>query len=82
MNFVTIINIWLKSYLSFVKWVADRMRSIYTLAIAIANINNLFLKKYKNYKSNFSISTDVTSLVSSSSVKIHFTLSHLDSLSI
>ncbi len=46
---VTITNIWLKSYLSFVKWVADKMRSIYVLAIAINGIYFVFEKNIKNF---------------------------------
>lgn len=42
---VTIINIWLKSYLSFFKWVADRMRCLYALAIALNDFYKGLVKK-------------------------------------
>ena len=79
---VTIINLWLKCYLKFYKIVSREMSGLYVLALAIANLILFLAKKYENYKSNFSTFTDVTSLVSSSSVKIHFTLSPLDSPSL
>ena len=79
---VTIINLWLKCYLKFYKIVADKMRSKYILARAITKYKLILRKKYKNYKSNFSTFTDETSFVSSSSVKIHLTLSPLDSPSL
>lgn len=44
---VTITNIWLKSYLSFVKWVADGMRVLHQLAIAI---NGVYFILEKNIK--------------------------------
>ena len=72
---VTINNLWLKSYLSFVKWVADKMRSLNTLAMLLTLfLNHSYNKKInKNYNSNFSTLTEDT--FSPSSVKIHFTLS-------
>ena len=65
---VTIINLWLKCYLKFYKIVSREMSGLYALALAIANFILFLSKKYENYKSNFSTFTDVTSLVSSSSV--------------
>lgn len=78
MNQVTNYYIWLKSYLNFVKWVADIMRGSNTLALAIANFKLILRKKYKNYKINFSTLTEMISLVLSSFSKIHFTLSPWD----
>ena len=43
MNQVTNYYIWSKYYITFCYLVADKMRSLYMLALAIANILNLFL---------------------------------------
>ena len=64
---VTITNLWLKSYLSFVKWVADKMRSLNTLAIAL-NRFMLFFYKKTNEKVYSFLETLITN--SSSSAKI------------
>ncbi len=70
---VTINNLWLKSYLSFIEWVADRMRCFYVLAMAI-NYLYCFFKKIiiKSYSTTFSILTSVFPLLYST---IQLTLS-------
>ena len=64
---VTINNLWLKSYLSFVKWVADKMRSLNTLAIALNRFMLFFYKKINEKVYSF-LETLITN--SSSSAKI------------
>ena len=64
---VTITNLWLKSYLSFVKWVADKMRSLNTLAIALNRFMLFFYKKINEKVYSF-LETLITN--SSSSAKI------------
>ena len=64
---VTINNIWLKSYLSFVKWVADGMRRLNQLAIAL-NCFYFVLEKNRNEKVYSFLATLITN--SSSSAKI------------
>jgi len=79
MNRVTNYYIGLKCYLKFYKIVADRMRSLNQLAIALNGVNYFSQKNIINYNINFSTLTDIISLVSSSFSKIHLTLSPLDS---
>lgn len=64
---VTINNIWLKSYLSFVKWVADVMRRLNQLALAL-NCFYFVLEKNRNEKVYSFLVTLITN--SSSSAKI------------
>ena len=64
---VTITNLWLKSYLSFVKWVADKMRSLNILAIALNRFMLFFYKKINEKVYSF-LETLITN--SSSSAKI------------
>lgn len=64
---VTINNLWLKSYLSFVKWVADKMRGLNTLAIALNRLILFFYKKINEKVYSF-LETLITN--SSSSAKI------------
>ena len=64
---VTITNLWLKSYLSFVKLVADKMRSLNTLAIALNRFMLFFYKKINEKVYSF-LETLITN--SSSSAKI------------
>lgn len=45
---VTINNIWLKCYLKFYKIVADKMRSIHSLALALDDFKKSLIKKLKN----------------------------------
>ena len=59
---VTINNIWLKSYLSFVKWVADKMRSLNTLAIAL---NGKYYFSEKNIKNHSCFLSDILGSLSS-----------------
>lgn len=54
MNSVTINYIWLKCYLNFYKIVADKMRSLYVLAIAINEFCVLFKKNNNENHSTFS----------------------------
>ena len=56
---VTINNLWLKSYLSFIEWVADRMRCFYVLAMAINYLYWFFKKIIMKSYSTFSILTSV-----------------------
>lgn len=64
---VTITNLWLKSYLSFVKWVADKMRGLNTLAVALNRFMLFFYKKINEKVYSF-LETLITN--SSSSAKI------------
>lgn len=56
---VTINNLWLKSYLSFIKWVAEGMRCFYILAMAINYLSWFFKKIIMKIYSTFSILTSV-----------------------
>ena len=51
---VTINNIWLKCYLKFYKIVADKMRNIYRLALALDDFKKSLIKKIKKHYSSFS----------------------------
>lgn len=64
---VTIINIWLKSYLSFFKWVADRMRGCNGLAIALNKLYPILTKKI-NKKIYCFFSTLMTNSSSSANI--------------
>ena len=70
---VTICYVWLKSYLSFFKWVAGGMRSYYGLAIALSKLYGVSSKKInKKIYSTFSTLISVFPLLYST---IQFTLS-------
>ena len=70
---VTIYYLWFKSYLNFIKWVADGMRDYYGLAIALNKLYGVSSKKInKKIHSTFSTLISVLPLLYST---IQLTLS-------
>ncbi len=64
---VTINNLWLKCYLKFYKIVADRMRGLYVLAIALNKFYGVLIKKI-NKKTYSFLATLITNLSSSAKI--------------
>lgn len=77
MNLVTIHYLWFKSYLNFIKWVADGMRGYYGLAIALNKLYGVSSKKI-NKKIHSTFSSVIFGLLSST-LTTHANLSSSDS---